>query len=171
MSLSTPRGCGEALTTLDETDRRILAIIQAEFPLCRRPYRDIARRAGMPVGDVLERVRNLRRRGIIRRIGGVLDSRRLGLVGTLVALRVPTDRIDEVAAIINALPNVTHNYLREHDYNMWFTVTAGSREEVAAIVERLRRETSIDDLLDLPSEQTYKINVRLDFDTDARPTD
>jgi len=161
---------GHPAVALDQADRRILSLIQPGFPLCRSPYREIARRVGLGEDEVAARIRSLRERGIIRRIGGVLDSRRLGLVGTLVALRVPPGRIDEVAARINALPNVTHNYLREHHYNMWFTLTAASRDELDALLERVRRDTGLDDLLDLPSVQTYKINVRLDFDAHARPT-
>ena len=153
----------ENVTPLDETDRRLLTLIHSEFPLCRHPYREVARQAGLSEEQALERVRALRERGIIRRIGGVLNSGRLGLTGTLVALKVPADRIEEVAAAINAVPNVTHNYLRDHDYNMWFTVTAGSREELTHVVNHIRQSTGIGEMLDLPSLKTFKVGVKLDF--------
>jgi DNA-binding Lrp family transcriptional regulator len=117
----------------------------------------------MSPDEALQRVRGLRQSGIIRRIGAVIDSRRLGLSGTLVAMKVPTEQIEDVAAIVNALPNVTHNYLRDHEYNMWFTVTAESPADLTQIIGRIRETTGIRDILDLRSVKTYKINVRLDF--------
>ena len=109
-------------------------------------------------------MRSLRERGLIRRIGGVLSTRQLGLTGTLVALKVPSERIEEVAAIVNDCPNVTHNYLRDYEYNMWFTVTANSREQVLEVVAEIGRATGIDELLELPSLQTFKIGVKLNFE-------
>lgn len=151
------------MTGLDDVDRRVLDLIQAEFPLSPSPCVELGRRAGLSAEEAQERVASLRRRGLIRRIGGVINSRRLGLVGTLVGMKVPPDCVDEVAAIVNDLSNVTHNYLREDDYNMWFTVTAASRDEVTAILSDLRRRTGIEDILDLPSLRTFKINVQLRF--------
>ncbi len=150
-------------SALEEADNRILSALQIEFPLCRSPYREIAKRTGLSEQEALERVRALRQRGLVRRIGGVINSQKLGLTGTLVAMKVPPERIDEVADTINVLPNVTHNYLRDHAYNMWFTITANSPQELAEIVKQIQKSTGITDLLDLPSLKTYKINVRLDF--------
>lgn len=96
-----------------------------------------------------------------------MNSRRLGLSGTLVAMKVPQGRLDEVANVVNALPNVTHNYLREHDYNMWFTVTAESPQRLAEIVARLKRATGITEVLELPTLRTFKVNVRLEFNKDG----
>jgi DNA-binding Lrp family transcriptional regulator len=158
----------EAAMRLDEQSRQILAIIQAEFPLCRSPYREIARRVGLSEQAVYERVAALRQSGLIRRIGGVVSSQKLGYVGTLVAMRVPPERVDEFAAVINALPNVTHNYLRDHHYNVWFTLTALSAYELAETVAHIRDTTGITDVLDLPSLSTFKIDVRLDFSRPCR---
>ncbi len=164
MSLPTQAGRDDVnAAVLDEKDRRVLQALQDEFPLCRSPYREIAERAGLSEEEALERVRRLRRRGVIRRIGGVLDSRKLGLTGTLVAMKVPPDRIEDVATTVNAIPNVTHNYLREHTYNMWFTLTAASPEDLAERIAKLKRDTGITEILNLPSLKTYKINVRLKF--------
>ena len=154
---------GESLSGLDEKDKRILGLIQSEFPLDRSPYREIAKRTGLSEEEVQDRVSALRRSGVIRRIGGVLNSRKLGLVGTLVAMKVPPDRIDDVADVVNALPNVTHNYLREHEYNMWFTVSATSPAELRKAVAYVKCATGIREVLSLPSLKTFKINVQLDF--------
>ena len=168
MSLSTRRGPDSAsVSVLDGKDRRILDLLQREFPVCRSPYREIAKRFGMGEREAQERVKALRKRGLIRRIGAVLNSRRLGLSGTLVAMKVPQGRLDEVANVVNALPNVTHNYLREHDYNMWFTVTAESPQRLAEIVARLKRATGITEVLELPTLRTFKVNVRLEFNKDG----
>lgn len=121
--------------------------------------------------EAQERVKALRKRGLIRRIGGVLNSRRLGLSGTLVAMKVPQGRLDEVANVVNALPSVTHNYLREHDYNMWFTVTAESPQRLAEIVAKLKRATGITEVLELPTLRTFKVNVCLEFGRDGWRTD
>ncbi len=155
---------GKTAAALDATDRKVLSMIQAGFPLERSPYREIAERVGLTEEQALQRVQTLRKRGLLRRIGGVLNTKKLGLTGTLVALRVPTDRIEEVAAIVNECPNVTHNYLRDYEYNMWFTVTANSREEVTEAVAQIGRSTGIDDLLELPSIKTFKIGVKLNFE-------
>jgi len=152
-----------APTQLDEHDRRILNAMQPEFPLSARPYAEIANKTGLSEAEILDRVCRLRERGVIRRIGGVLSSRKLGLAGTLVAARVPRDRVEEVAAVINALPNVTHNYLRDYDYNMWFTLTADSLERLTELIEKVKQTTGIRDLISLPSLRTYKINVSMDF--------
>ena len=137
-------------------------MLQDEFPLCRSPYAEVARLTGLSPEDADRRIFSLRQRGVIRRIGGVINPRRLGLAATLVAMKVPPERVNEVAAVVYALPNVTHNCLRAHEYNMWLTLTAKSREELAATVAQLKRVTRITELLDLPALKTYKINVRLD---------
>jgi DNA-binding Lrp family transcriptional regulator len=148
---------------LSDGDRRILQALQDEFPLCRSPYAEVGRQTGLSAEEADRRIFSLRQRRVIRRIGGVINNRRLGLVATLAAMKVPPERINEVALVAYALPNVTHNCLREHEYNMWLTLTAKSREELAATVLQLKRVTRITELLDLPALKTYKINVRLDF--------
>ena len=148
---------------LSDSERRILQLLQDEFPLCRSPYAEVARQVGLSPEEADRQIFALRQRGVIRRIGGVINSRRLGLVATLVAMKVPPERVNDVAAVVYALPNVTHNCLRENEYNMWLTLAAKSREELAATVAHLQRVTRITELLDLPSLKTYKINIRLDF--------
>jgi DNA-binding Lrp family transcriptional regulator/cytochrome b subunit of formate dehydrogenase len=156
--------CGDRAgkCNLPESECRILQMLQDEFPLCRSPYAEVARQTGLSPEDADRRIFSLRQRGVIRRIGGVINPRRLGLAATLVAMKVPPEHVNEVAAVVYSMPNVTHNCLREHEYNMWLTLTAKSSEELAATVAQLKRVTRITELLDLPSLKTYKINVRLD---------
>ncbi|MGO8703846.1 MAG: cytochrome b/b6 domain-containing protein [Candidatus Brocadiia bacterium] len=156
--------CGDRAgrCNLPESECRILQVLQDEFPLCRSPYAEVARLTGLSPEDADRRIFSLRQRGVIRRIGGVISPRRLGLAATIVAMKVPPERVNEVAAVVYALPNVTHNCLRAHEYNMWLTLTAKSREELIATVAQVKRVTRITEILDLPALKTYKINVRLD---------
>ncbi len=144
---------------LDELDRKVLSVIQTGFPVAERPFDVLAERLGAGGDEVLERVRRLRRDGLIRRLGAVFDSRRLGYVSTLVAARVPPERIEDVAAAVSELPGVTHNYRRRHDYNLWFTLTGRSEELLAATIENLKARTGVAELASLPAEAVYKIRV------------
>jgi len=148
---------------LDETDKRILNAMQPVFPICRSPYKEIGRLAGVDESEALTRLKSLRERGVIRRVGGVLHSHNLGMCTTLVAVKVQPERFDEVAKIINSYPNVTHNYRRDFEYNMWFTAAAYTREKLTALLAEIKETDGIKELLDLPSIRTYKINVQMNF--------
>ncbi len=144
---------------LDELDKRILSVIQTDFPVAARPFDVLAERLSVPAEQALERTARLVATGVIRRLGAVFDSRRLGYASTLVAARIPPERLAEVAEIVNRLPGVTHNYRREHAYNLWFTLTAPSAGRVDAIIAELRQQTGIADFHSLPAETVYKIRV------------
>ena len=149
---------------LDELDTKILSSIQADLPVAERPFDVLAARLGADPGDVLARVARLRERGIIRRLGPLFASARLGYTSTLVAAAVPPDRLIEVADLVSALPGVTHNYRREHAYNLWFTLTVASIDEIGRIIADLKRRTGIATFHSLPALAVYKI--RVDFQTD-----
>ena len=127
------------MNSLDETDRRLLNLLQQEFPLSVRPYEKIGQRLSISEEEVLQRVAAMRASGLIRRIGGVIDSRSLGFYSTLCALSVPEEKVHQVAEIINLIPGVTHNYLRDHKLNIWFTLTASSRDETRQILSDLEQ--------------------------------
>ena len=121
--MSVPRKKGLLdFMKLDSLDRKLLNIIQADFPLVPEPYREIGEALGITEDDVIDRIRTMLDSGLIRRLGGIFDSRKLGYQGALCAVKADRDSIDQVAALINSFPGVTHNYLREHAYNVWFTV-------------------------------------------------
>ena len=112
-------------TKLDEMDRRLMQMLQDEFPLDERPWEILAARLGISAEEVLSRTRRLLKEGIVRKIFPVLNAYRLGTCdSTLIAMRVPPERMEEVASIVNEYRTVTHNYEREHDFNLWFTITA-----------------------------------------------
>jgi DNA-binding Lrp family transcriptional regulator len=143
---------------MDATDKRLLDIIQTDFPLAPRPYAVLGARLGMDEAEVLARVRALRAAGIIRRLGANFQSSKLGFSSTLCAAKVPPEKLDAFIAEVNALPGVTHNYLRRHAYNVWFTCIASSREAICAVLADLERKTGIP-VLNLPARRLYKIRV------------
>lgn len=143
---------------LTETQKKILDIIQTDFPLVPRPYAVIGQQVGVSEEEALEAVNALRRTKIIRRMGANFQSAKLGFVSTLCASKVPEDKLDAFIAEVNAQPGVTHNYLREHSYNVWFTLISPSREESRAVLDGISARTGVN-ILNLPATKLYKIRV------------
>ena len=143
---------------MDDLDKRLLDIIQSDFPLEPRPYAVVGERLGLAEAEILARVRALKASGVIRRIGGNFQSRKLGFHSTLCAARVPAKKLDAFVAEVNRHPGVTHNYLRRHPYNVWFTFIGPSRQQVDDTLAEMRRTTGID-ILNLPASRMYKIKV------------
>ena len=149
--------------SLDRTDKKILQIIQADFPLVERPYLHIAESVGITEGEVLERIGHMQEQGLIRRLGGLFNSRQLGYTGTLCAMRVPPEDIERVAGIINEYHGVTHNYLRNHDYNMWFTLLAESDHRLNELLAEISQKTGIPNVLNLPAINLFKVRVNFEL--------
>ncbi|MFW6127336.1 MAG: AsnC family transcriptional regulator [Thermodesulfobacteriota bacterium] len=145
--------------SLDDLDRAILNEIQSNFPLVARPYAEMGRRVGAGEEEVLARVQALHEAGVIRRIGANFTSRKLGYTSTLCAARVPPENLERFAAVVNQYPGVTHNYLRQHRYNVWFTLIADSNERLGEILQEIRETTGVTDLLSLPAKEIFKIKV------------
>ena len=148
--------------TLDDLDRRLLNRIQAGFPLAERPYRALAEMLETTEAVVLERLRRLHEHGIIREISPVFDVARVGGVSTLCGAHVAPERLVAVAAFLDAFPEVTHCYEREHRMNLWFTLVGRTPERLDAILEQVRARAGVEHLVSLPSERTFKIRVRFD---------
>lgn len=144
---------------MDEISAKVLNWLQYDFPLETRPFRGLADSLDIDEEEVLEIVRRLKESGYIRRFGGVFDSKKLGYRGTLCSMKVPEERIREVAATVNGYPEVTHNYIRTDPYNMWFTITAFSEERIREILDQIRDRTGISDLVRLDSKRAYKVRV------------
>ena len=147
---------------LDSTDSAILNRIQSEFPITSRPYLAVANELGLTEKEVLDRVAQLKKAGIIRRIGGNFVPGKLGFVSTLCAARVPPDKIDHFAEVVNRYPGVTHNYQRDNEYNVWFTFISQSMEEIDANLKKIGEETGICDILNLPATKVFKIKAQFD---------
>jgi DNA-binding Lrp family transcriptional regulator len=150
------------MPNIDDTDKSILNRIQSDFPITSRPYNAIAEELGLTEKDVLTRIMRLKKAGIIRRVGGNFVPGKLGFVSTLCAARVPADKIEAFAAIVNRYPGVTHNYRRENDFNIWFTFIASSMEEIKANLKKISDDTGIKDILNLPATRVFKIKAQFD---------
>ncbi|MDM8521743.1 AsnC family transcriptional regulator [Desulfococcaceae bacterium HSG8] len=148
---------------LDDTDKAILNRIQSDFPITSSPYASIADDLGLSHTDVLRRVARLKENGIIRRIGGNFFPYKLGFVSTLCAAKVPEDKIDFFAETVNLYPGVTHNYQRDHEFNIWFTFIAPSMEEIESNLEKISQETGISEIFNLPAIKVFKVKAHFDL--------
>ncbi len=144
---------------LDALDRAILNEIQSHFPIEARPFAAVGERVGASEEEVLARVAAMADTGVIRRLGANFTSRKLGYTSTLCAARVPPSSLDHFVAVVNRYPGVTHNYLRRHRYNVWFTLIAESEERLNQILEEISRASEVAEILSLPAEEVFKIKV------------
>jgi siroheme decarboxylase len=147
---------------IDDTDKAIINRIQSDFPLDARPYRIIAKELGLEEAQVIQRVKAMKAEGLIRRLGGNFVPHKLGFVSTLCAAKVPEDRIDTFAAVVNRYPGVTHNYQRENEFNLWFTFIAPSREDIEQHLSQIVKETGVETILNLPATRVFKIRAQFE---------
>ena len=168
-------------------EQQILDLIQDAFPLVERPYKALAEMLKVSEQDVFEAVENLRSSGVIRRIGGVYDSKKLGFISRLCAGKVPASSLDfsmephaqtameKFAAVVNDVPAITHNYIRSHEYNVWFTVIAENEAAIQMIVDKLCDATDLHDVHVMSATRKFKINTVMALDDncerrESRPT-
>jgi len=149
---------------MDSIDRALLNAIQDRFPIAIHPYQILGQSVGITEDDAFKRIQRLRQEGIIRRLGGIFDSRRLGYYSTLCAGKVPEEKITDLAKLLDGIPGVTHNYIRNHEYNVWFTLIARTQTVAEKILQHIRDVLSVADIFSLPATRLFKINVNFDFD-------
>jgi len=148
---------GDWRDRIDDVDARLIDEFQSDFPIAERPFRAVADAIGTTEADAFDRMRALLDAGVFRRFGAVLNPPVIGS-STLAAVSAPEDRFDEIAAVVNAYRQVNHNYRRDHEWNMWFVVTAGSRERRDEILAEIEAETGCA-VLDLPMLTDYYIDL------------
>jgi DNA-binding Lrp family transcriptional regulator len=155
-----------AAVALDETDKRLLNLMQGSFPLAERPYAEVARLAELPEDEVLRRTRRLLDERIIREVTPIFDTRVLGYSSMLVAAKVDSEHPWRAAKIINSHPGVSHNYLRDHDFNLWFTIATepGSRLGVQGTLDVLTELTGAQSIRQLPTLRLFKIRMDLEME-------
>ena len=148
---------------MDDTDLKILAAVQEEFPLVSRPFRALGVKLGLGEDEVISRIEKLERDGLVRRLGPILDIRKLGLSGVLVAVKVSEEEAQGVADVVDLYEEVSHNYLRPNDsgYNMWFTISA-KEDRIQEILTEIRSRTGRK-ILVLPTDRIFKIGVKFDI--------
>jgi DNA-binding Lrp family transcriptional regulator len=147
---------------LDATDKMIINRIQSDFPIDTRPFRVIANELGLEEELVINRVKAMREQGLIRRVGGNFVPHKVGFVSTLCAAKVPENKIDEFATVVNRYTGVTHNYVRDNEFNVWFTFIAESREEISDNLALISKQTGIETILNLPATRVFKIRAKFD---------
>ncbi len=148
---------------MDTIDKTILKIIQNNFPVCEDPYSEIAKEIGINADDVFKRVENLYREGYIVKIGPKF-IRNKNSFNALIGIKVKEENIETVANFLNGIPEISHNDLRAHKYNLWFTISANSKLEFDEILSRIRKNNKIEDMVVLPTKRVFKVNLEFDID-------
>lgn len=158
---------------MNPVDRALLDRLQTAVPVSERPFAELGEACGLGEAEALARVRRLKEDKVIRQISAIFDTRSLGYASSLVAARVDPARVEEAAAVINRHPGVSHNYLRNHEFNLWYTIAVAptSRCGLAGTVELLHRQSGAESTRLLPTLKLYKIGVRFDVGGEGRPDD
>ena len=152
---------------LTKLQGQLCNLLQKGLPICSNPFAQIAKEMGCDEDTVLKQTNELKKTGVIRRITAIINHRTLGMAGTLVAAHIPQDNLLEVAEAVNAIENVSHNYLRKHYYNLWFTLQAKSDKRIEEILLNLSARFKID-FYSLPTERIFKLDVRFDAESGGK---
>jgi DNA-binding Lrp family transcriptional regulator len=160
-----------AAVALDDLDKRLLNLMQGQFPIAARPYEHVSREAGVSERQVMQRVQRLLDERIIRQVTPIFDTRALGFASMLVAAKVDPENPWRAANIINAHPGVSHNYLRNHEFNIWFTIATepDSKLGLEGTLDVLAKEAGAESVRSLPTLKLFKIRMDLEMEggTDA----
>ncbi|MHC4207930.1 MAG: hypothetical protein ACYSTT_25020, partial [Planctomycetota bacterium] len=146
---------------LTDFQKRVCNVLQEDLPICWKPFDDLAKYLGTDEKTLLQQIEQLKDLGVVRRIYAFINYHSLGMISTLVAAHVPQDDLQAVAEAVNALDNVSHNYLRQHHYNMWFTLQARSTRKIDLTLSDLSGRFGID-FHSMPVERFFKLGVRFD---------
>jgi DNA-binding Lrp family transcriptional regulator len=147
---------------LDDVDRLLLNNLQGGFPVSHRPFADLAERLGLDEDDAIARLQRMVDAGALTRFGTILNAPQLGGERTLAAMHVPPQRFDEVAALVNSLEAVSHNYERGHRFNMWFVISSEEESEIQTTIDAIERETGLT-VINLPTLEEFFVDIRFTF--------
>lgn len=145
---------------MDAIDRRIINGLQGGLPLCERPYAEAARQLDLSENELIERLGKLLADGVLSRFGPMYHAERLGGALTLAAMAVPAERFDGVTEIVNAFPEVAHNYARDHALNMWFVVATDHPDRIAEVIDAIETETGLT-VYNMPKIEEFFVGLRL----------
>lgn len=148
---------------MDAIDQHLLNEMQDRFPLIREPFAELAARAGVTEAEAIAHIAGMRESGVLRQVSPIFDTKALGYNTSLVAMRVPEDRLKDAAEIVNAHPGVSHNYRRTHAFNMWFTIAVPPGSDLQAHVDALHEAAGAESTRMLPTLRLFKIGVTLDM--------
>lgn len=144
---------------MDEIDKKILNILQKEFSIVEQPFLAVAEKCGIGEDEAIRRIQKMKDSGVIRRIGAIFDGNKLGRISTLCAARVPKEKLEKFVKTVNANPGVTHNYRRNHEYNVWFTLVVEDEKGIDSFLTKLKAETGVNDILNMRAVRTFKIDA------------
>ena len=150
-----------ALQALDPLDRAIINRLQDGIPVCEAPYAELADALGTDESTLLGRLERLKQNGFLSRIGPMYNVERMGGAFTLAALRVPQARFAEVADIVNAFPEVAHNYRRDHAFNMWFVIAVADGADIAPVLSRIKAATGLE-VYNFPKHEEFYLRLKFD---------
>ncbi len=156
------------LTVLDAVDKDLLNEIQWSFPLVPMPYHELAKKFNISPEKIKEKLITLKSAGVIRQLSAIFDTRKLGYKSSLVAMKVDSDKLVDVANIINNHPGVSHNYERKHDFNLWFTIATPPGTNVKTEVDKFSILSGVQATRMLPTIQMFKIGVKLDMNENKK---
>ena len=148
---------------MDAIDKKILNIIQKDFRVVAEPFKVVAEGLGLDEDEVIKRVKDLKAKGIIRRIGAVFDSKKMGYASTLCAAKVPKEQLKEFIAVVNSYAGVTHNYRRRHDYNVWFTFIAPDEKTLKKSLGEIRDRTGVTEIITMTAARIFKIDATFEL--------
>jgi DNA-binding Lrp family transcriptional regulator len=156
------------LSSLGESDKELLNEIQWTFPLVTRPFDTIAKKFDTTPEIIKEKLNNLKEIGVLRQLSAIFDTRKLGYTSSLVAMEIEHDKLDYVASQINRHPGVSHNYERDHQFNLWFTLAVPPGDDLNSELEKFNVLKGIKKVRMLPTLQLFKIGVKLDMVDDKK---
>lgn len=145
---------------MDEIDRRIINTLQGELAVCERPFLEAAGRIGITEDELLARIQHLLDTKVLTRVGPLFQIERMGGAFTLAALSAPKERFDDIAAKVNALPQIAHNYERTHELNMWFVIATETPGEIATVIARIEADTGCK-VFNFPKSREYFVEMKL----------
>ncbi len=147
------------MLVINDKNKRILNHIQVNFPIDARPYKILAEKLGLHEDELIKRINEMKEDMLIRRIGGNFSPDKLGYHSTLCAARVPEDKIGLFTKTVNGFSGVTHNYKRDHEFNIWFTFIAPSVEIIKNSLKQIQNITGVNTILNLPATKVFKISA------------
>ena len=154
----------ETIQAMDAIDKKLLNLLQWEFPLVAKPFQALAEKVDTTEEDVITRIKGLKDSGVIRQINAIFDTRMLGYKSSLVAMQIDNDLLDEVARRISEHPGVSHNYKRDHHFNLWFTLAVPPSGNIGNEVAKMAQIKGVRKVRLLPTKKLFKIGVKLDVE-------
>ncbi|MDO9169269.1 MAG: AsnC family transcriptional regulator [Methylobacter sp.] len=146
---------------MDDIDKKIINALQDGFPICDAPYRRVAMQLELTEQELINRLKALLDNGTLTRFGPLYNAEQMGGALTLAAVKAPKERFDEISDIINAFPEVAHNYARNHELNMWFVIATETPEQIQKTINAIEQQTGLT-VYNMPKNQEYFVNLKLE---------